>query len=139
MQIIYTGFFINEPQKLLAMFPPKHAKFFAHHSTNLFKPKPGDRIEVGNKVVLKILGRAYDEKGDALLVENTFSQNKFPHITLSCAEDVSPRYSDELLADAHTQHTLELFTEPVFIEATEGYFTSDGNVVTDIAKHTTLL
>ncbi len=139
MKIIYTALFVDDPAKLLAMFTPKHAKVFAHHSTNIFKPQPGDRIEVGNKAVLKILGRAYDEKGDALLVENTLSQNTFPHITLSCAEDVSPRYSDELLANAHTKKTLELFAEPVFIEATEGYFTSDGNVVIDIAKHTTLL
>jgi hypothetical protein len=129
MEIIYTAFFVDDPAKLLSMFPPKHAHIFAHHSTNIFKPKSGDRIAVGNKVPLKILGRAHDKKGDALLIENTFSQNKFPHITLSCADGVPPRYSDELLASAHTNHTLELFAEPCFIEATEGYFTSDGNVV----------
>jgi len=129
MKIIYTALFVDDPAKLLAMFPPKHAKVFAHHSTNIFKPKAGDRIEVGNKVLLKILGRAHNDKGDALLIENTFSQNKFPHITLSCVDGVLPRYSDELLASAHTNHTLELFAEPFFIEATEGYFTSDGNVI----------
>lgn len=73
---------------------------------------------------MKIIGRAQDEKGDALLVENKKSSNAHPHITLSCAEGVSPVYSNELIEKAIATNTVEYFQEPVGIDVIEGY--SDG-------------
>jgi len=73
---------------------------------------------------MKIIGRAQDEKGDALIVENTKSNNEYPHITLSVAEGVSPVYSNELIKNALEKQLVEYFDEPIEIDVTEGY--SDG-------------
>lgn len=125
----YTALFVTEPAKLLERFPPKHKNVFGHHSTIAFKPKSLDGIEVGKRWNVKILGRASDDKGDALLVENQKSRNKYPHITLSCAEGVGPIYSNELLERADKDGTIEYLEEPMFIEAVEGYETHEGKVV----------
>lgn len=131
-QIVYSGLFVTNIDELVSLFPPKHGKVFAHHSTTEFMPKSNDGIEIGKAQKLKIIGRASNEKGDALLVENPKSKNKYPHITLSCAEGVSPVYSNQLLEEAAKNGTIEYFPEPVFIDVVEGY--ENGNrktVVTD--------
>ncbi|MDD5152580.1 MAG: hypothetical protein PHS95_01075 [Candidatus Pacebacteria bacterium] len=127
--ILYTALFVVDPEKLISKFAPKHSKVFAHHSTIEFKPASLKGIEVGKLVKIKIIGRAFDENGDALLVENAKSKNKYPHITISCAENIPPTYSNELLEKASKNGTLEMLKEPFFVEATEGYSDSAGNVV----------
>lgn len=129
--IYYSALYINSPEELLKLFPPKHKNVYGHHSTIAFKPKSSDGLEVGRKVSIKILGRATDEKGDALLVENTKSTNKFPHITLSSAEEVPPEYSNVLLENAHLNGSIQMFNEPSFIDATEGYELEDRKVIID--------
>ena len=120
--IIYTALFVDNPAELAKMFPPKHSKVFAHHSTNKFRPEDAADLEVGRKVRIKILARVSDDKGDVLLVENPKSENTQPHITLSCADGVAPKYSQELLATAAKNGSLVFFDEPFFIDDTEGYF-----------------
>jgi hypothetical protein len=73
---------------------------------------------------MKIFGHVQDEKRDALILENPKSNNKYPHITLSVAEGVSPVYSNELIANAFSKELVEYFDEPIEIDVTEGY--SDG-------------
>ncbi|MES2224405.1 MAG: hypothetical protein V4478_00285 [Patescibacteria group bacterium] len=119
--ILYTALFVDDPAALLAQFPPRHAHTFAHHSTNEFKPKDLSNCDIGRKDVLKIIGRVSDEKGDALLVENTKTAKKHPHITLSCAEGTRPAYSDEMMEKAYESGKIEYFPEPVLIAVTEGY------------------
>ena len=131
-QIMYSGLFVTNIDELVSLFPPKHGKVFAHHTTTEFMPKSNEGIEIGKEQKLKIIGRASNEKGDALLVENPKSKNKYPHITLSCAEGVSPVYSNQLFEEAAQNGTIEYFPEPVFIDVIEGY--ENGNrkaVVTD--------
>lgn len=127
--IEYTALFVDSPEKLLKMFLPKHKKIYGHHSTNWYRPTDLNDLEIGKKVVLKIVGRASDKRGDALLVENSKSKNKYPHITISCAENVPPVYSNELLEKASEDGSLELFKELFFIEVTEGYSDNKGNVI----------
>ncbi len=81
--IKFTAFFVKDIQDLLKRFPPKHKKIFGRHSTIEFQPNNLDDIEVGKEYAIKVLGRAWDEFGDDLLVENLKSKNKYPHITLS--------------------------------------------------------
>jgi hypothetical protein len=128
-EIEYTALFVDSPEKLLQMFPAKHLKVFAHHSTNWYKPTSSEGLEIGNKSLLKIIGQASDLKGFAVLVENAKSKNKFPHITISCAEGVAPVYSNELLEIASKDGSLEMFKEPLFIEVTEGYGDFDDKIV----------
>jgi hypothetical protein len=128
-EIEYTALFVDNPEKLLQMFPAKHPKIFAHHSTNWYKPSSVEGLEIGKKSLLKIIGQAYDQKGFAVLVENAKSKNKFPHISISCAEDIAPIYSNELLEKASKDGSLEMFKEPFFIKVTEGYVDMGKNLV----------
>ncbi len=127
--IFFTGLFVDNPAKLLELFPPKHSRAFAHHSTNRFKPKDTNNLEIGTKSLLKIIGRAFDEKGDAVLVENPKSENTYPHITISCFEGVDPFYSNELIEKAKENNSLHMFPEPLYIEVTEGYGDMEGNAI----------
>ncbi len=126
---LYTALFVNDISSLLNKYPPKHGKKFGHHSTIAFKPGSLDGISVGEKLTMKIIGRVSDEKGDALLVENPKSTNNHPHITLSCAEGVSPVYSNELIEKAITSNTVEYFDNPEEIDVTEGYFDGKKDVL----------
>jgi hypothetical protein len=123
-KIYYTALFVIDSKKLVEDFPPKHARVFAHHSTIAFEPESVEGIEVGKQHKIKVIGRAYDEKGDVLLVENPKSKNKFPHITLSCREGVDPVYSNELLEIAHESNTIE-YVDPYSVDMIEGYETMD--------------
>lgn len=126
--VIYTALFVDDPKKLLEMFPAKHPVIYAHHSTNKFRPKDIQDLEVGKKSMLKIFGRVTDEKGDCVLVENPKSEKVRAHITISCAEGVKPDYSNEVIENAYTNNTVEIFNEPLYIEVTEGYYDRNGAV-----------
>ena len=128
-QIHYTAYFVNNPEKLLLLFPTKHKNTYAHHSTNAYQPTSIEHVEVGKNARLKIIGRVFDDKGDALLVENSKSANEFSHITISCADGVAPKYSNELIAHAIEQQNVTIFLEPVYIEVTEGYALKSGVIV----------
>lgn len=127
--VLYTAYFVKNITGLLEKFSPRHEKIFGHHSTIEFKPHTLDGIEVGNGISLKIIGRVTDEKGDALLVESPKSENSYSHITFSCAEGVSPMYSNELIKNALTNSQVEYFETPIFVDVTEGYFDGKKDVV----------
>ncbi len=129
-KIIYTALFVDNRSELIELFTPKHSTVFAHHSTIAFRPSSLEGIEIGKKVKLKILGRATDEKGDALLVEKYKTLNVHPHITLSCADGVAPSYSKELLERAFENNKVEMFDTPIEISVTEGFFDGDSDVTT---------
>jgi len=119
--VIYTAEFVKDIQDLINRFPPKHQKVFGHHSTNAFKPANLDGVEVGKETIMKIIGRVFDEKGDALLVENLKATFKYPHITLSCAEGVPPFYSNEMIEKAVASGAVEYFSNPEEVSVVEGY------------------
>jgi len=123
IDIAYTAEFVQDVQDLLNRFPPKHKKIFGHHSTIEYKPDSLDGIEVGKESSLKIIGRAHDEFGDDLFVENPKSKNEYPHITLSRGENAPPLYSRELFKKAIESNTMEYFADEK-VKVIEGY--SDG-------------
>jgi len=127
--INYTAEFVKDTPSLLKQFVPKHEKVFGHHSTIAFKPDNLDQIEIGKEYKLKVIGRVFDDKGDALLVDNNKSNNKYPHITLSCAAGVSPVYSNELIEKAVAAGTVEYFQNPFEIEVVEGYSSGGKDIV----------
>jgi len=124
--IVYTALFVDDPDLLRQTFEPVHKSVYGHHTTIAFRPSSLSGIEIGKKQTLKVIGRVIDDKGDALLVENTRSENKFPHITLSTVKNVPPVYSNDMLKEATAKHLIEYFNEPIEIDVTEGYF--DGEV-----------
>lgn len=123
-KIKFTALFVKNIEDLLKRFPPKHNKVFGHHSTIEFEPSNLDSIEVGKEYLIKIIGRAYDELGDDLLVENPKSKNEYPHITLSRGDNAPPLYSKILFKKATTSNNIEYF-ENQTVRVVEGY--SDGN------------
>ena len=123
-EIRFTALFIKDRNDLLKRFPPKHKKIFADHSTIEFKPENLQGIEVGKELSIKIVGRAYDEFGDDLLVENFKLKNEYPHITLSRAENAPPLYSKILFEKATMSNDIEYFINQEVL-VVEGY--SDGN------------
>ncbi|HEV7702202.1 MAG TPA: hypothetical protein VGO63_02035 [Candidatus Paceibacterota bacterium] len=124
--IRFTALFVKDVQDLLKRFPPKHKKIFGHHSTILFEPENLDSIETGKEYSVKIIGRVWDEFGDDLLVENTKSKNKYPHITLSRGENAPPLYSKMLFEKAIASNNIEYFDNEK-VDVIEGY--SDGNKI----------
>lgn len=119
---MYTAYFVIDKESLLSKFPPKHSRIFAHHSTIEFKPKNLENIKVGEKYNLKVIGRVWDDKGDALLVENFKSKNKYPHITISCVEGVPPVYSNEMIEKYAKEGKIEFIKDKnIFIETIEGF------------------
>lgn len=104
-EVIYTAVFLTAEsaeelkewanQTIGELLP----KTFCHHMTVAFRPKDGlGDLVVGQEVELKVVAVAGDDKGQAVEVVGFDSNNAVPHITISCAEGVSPVYSNELLA-----------------------------------------
>lgn len=122
-EIRFTALFVKDIHSLLDRFLPKHEKVFGDHSTIEFKPENLNGIEIGKESIIRVVGRAYDEFGDDLLVENSRSKNVYPHITLSRAENAPKLYSKVLFEKAIKSGSIEYFTnEEVLV--IEGY--SDG-------------
>ena len=88
-QIHYTCVLINQ-NELLNRYGQTHKNLYSHHSTIEYKPKDIKGLKVGKEVELKIVGRLTNDKLDVLLVDNPYSKNKYPHITLSTSEGVKP-------------------------------------------------
>lgn len=102
--------------RLLAVVPPVHPTLHAHHMTMAFNPDEAIlsryRPLEGQTVRLTVTAVAVDNQGQAVLVGGD-SENEYPHITISCADGVPAKYSNELLAKADWQHinpfTLEAY------------------------------
>ncbi len=116
---MYTALFVKDIESLLKRFPPKHEKVFGDHSTIEFNPGSLKGIEIGKKLKIKIIGRAYDEYGDDLLVENPKSKNKYPHITISRGEGAPRLYSHILFSKDIAENHMEYF-DSESVEVIEG-------------------
>lgn len=95
--------------KALAVHPVVHC----HHLTLAFNPDIGDHDDIcwsryiGGILDLYVTGMAKDDRGQAVFVPKTPSSNKFPHVTVSCAEGTPPVYSNELLERVAEEGRLE--------------------------------
>lgn len=125
-KVQYSAFFIDEPGTLKSMFPPIYPNLYYHHLTIEFAPQSTANLEVGRKVNLKIIGRITTNKVDALLVDNSKSRNKYPHITLSTAQGVKPVESNN--AFENHPELIVRFNQPQYIAATEGFYANDKEV-----------
>ncbi len=113
-----TGVFVSavltakSRSMLLAHVPAIHPNVLAHHVTMAFDPDEATlaryrRLE-GQRIRVPVTAVAVDDKAQAVLV-GADSENVHPHITISVADGVKPRYSNELLAKADLQH-IPIFT-----------------------------
>jgi hypothetical protein len=163
--VIFKGFFLEEGVKkfLFEKFPSVHEKKIGSHATTQFVMDETKRhhtqVNLGNKARFAAVAEVSDSKGQALLIKQISGDNadfittQYPHITLSCAEGVSPIYSNELFKKAFSEGFPESYTageyivespegsivikvlekDEVVIPVTEGYFDGDlGKVITNI-------
>jgi hypothetical protein len=94
---------------------PIHPEVIAHHMTIKLGPLDGaDRNFIGQKVKLKVVSYASDDKVDAVGVEQIGNQpeshNKIPHITLSVnrSSGGKPFHSNKLTKWEPLDNTIEL-------------------------------
>ena len=121
MNVIYSGYFVDDVDSLKKLFPPKHANHFYHHQTITFRPKDISDLEVGKKLKLEVIGRYTDEKVDCLIVKGGKSSNRFPHITLSTAEGVKP-FECNTQMELNWYRITYFISKPRKIPVTCGYF-----------------
>jgi len=131
MSKVFIALFVNDIEGLKKRFIPLHKNLYYHHSTILYNPLSFTTSDkpIGEEFDLKIIGRFTNDKVDALLVDNKFSSNKFPHITLSTAEGVEAVESNYEIEN--NQDKIRYFkglikkTKPS-IKTTYGYYTPVG-------------
>lgn len=83
-----------------------HPNIYCHHVTLSFMPLGSDAqlwdVMVGRVYRGVVLNIVWDVKGQAAEVWSDIpSQNRFPHVTISCRQDVPPVYSNQLLERNH--------------------------------------
>jgi hypothetical protein len=121
---VYSAVFFNTDD-IISKYAPVHPNVFSHHSTIEFKPSDISNLPIGETKPIKIIGRLTTDKVDVLIVENSLSKNKFPHITLSTAEGVKPFESNAEIEN--NQDKIKPIND--IIEGVVGYF-NDGKEYT---------
>ena len=105
-EVIYTGLFLTEESKeaLLEAYPAFHPRLHADHVTVVFRPDEAMRAllapQLDKEFPITVTGVAADEKGQVVGVKiPSFLQHgdQRPHITISCAVNTAPVYSNQLL------------------------------------------
>jgi hypothetical protein len=116
-KILYLAVFLTpeSSRKLLSKVPALHSNVQAGHMTVAFKPDEdiSSKFEVGRKVSLLVTGVFHDEKGQAVSVIpfGLKSKNKNPHVTVSTAEGIPAKYSNDLLAATRRKNWKFMFLE----------------------------
>ena len=126
---IYWAVKLNDKSRvdLLIGFPAIHSNVYAEHMTVLFGPSASEDEALmqvcGTKVKLEVVGYRADEKGQAVVVQSSISRidGGINHITISCANNVQPFYSNQLL-----QNTFISVPSTVILNGVVARFTDSG-------------
>ena len=124
--MICTALYVMDKNSLLQRFKPRHEDIYGSHSTIAFNPQKGiENITIGKTHTIKILGEVFDKKCYALLVENIMSENRFPHITISCESGLDPYYANKLLEESYERDTILYFEDTILVSVVEGCYDGD--------------
>jgi len=106
---VYSAVFVDQDQlrermKIDSKKYPNQENM-AHHSTIQFKPtmEEVDALPIGTTLDMKIIGRLQTDKVDVLIVDNPYSKNTHPHITLATAKGVKAVASNKEIAENYTK------------------------------------
>ncbi len=130
-QIIYTAYFVKDPQKLLSQIPSRitgtNVKTYAHHLTKEFRPKSGlKHINPGHQKTVYAFAQVVTDRTHCVLVksfdESNLSINTYPHITIATVDGVEPRESNKAIAAAYASNEVEEIYPEIAIDVIEGYF-----------------
>lgn len=125
--VVYTAIFFEE-EKLKKMFKPVHPNLFYHHSTIGFGNDSLIDLPINKKVKIRIIGRLTTKKVDVILVDNSYSQNKFPHITLSTANGIKPQESNDEIENNQDKIGY-LKSKNIFIWGRIGYYNDNKEII----------
>lgn len=124
--VVYSAVFLTPESRteLIARIKPSLANVIAHHVTLKFKPSQADvdALEMGRVVEMTVIGIAASDDVQAVVVAlpaDLICSNVYPHVTVSTAPYISPKYSNSLLIS----HGYTLI-DPFVIRGTVGVFTS---------------
>lgn len=102
--VVYSGIFLNikSQWELLNAIRPTKSELFASHLTLSFEPtlQHLDNLPIGKRIKIKASGEAENSKIQAALVDlpqRLKSDNKVPHITVSAAEGIPPKFANSML------------------------------------------
>lgn len=102
--VVYWAVLLDAKSKenLLIAFPAKHFRVFAEHLTLVFRPTTKQNEDLlrslGDIVDISVLGEVSDLCGQAVLTSGVRRcDSGTAHITISCADGVSPSYSNKIL------------------------------------------
>lgn len=124
--IYWAVLLFKESKKLLLEhYKPRHENIYAGHITVVFNPtKEQDNTlmeKLGRPKVFTVNGFNFDTKGDAVVVAGVKRlDGGIPHITISCANNVKPFYSNELLQGGWEP------LEPIVLRGIISRFTKNG-------------
>jgi hypothetical protein len=116
-------------EHLLNKISQRHSKIYGEHMTLVFNPTDEQNAqlekEIGRIVKMKVITAASDSKGQAVGVLSDLKRldNEQAHITISCADEVEPVYSNELMKK--TRGTLNCIS-PFDLEGVVSKFTKAG-------------
>lgn len=128
-EILYTAVVLTpaSQNKLKKAYPPKHDKEFYHHLTINFGRGQKLPENIGKMVTLNVVGYQEDFSGQAVVVQPPFPvKNKVPHITLSTAAGVPPKYSNDMLAEGY------LKIDPIPLEGQIVAYTTKNNEIRSV-------
>lgn len=124
-KIIYSAIFVDKDE-LIRKYEPYHENKYYDHSTIELNPIDISDLPIGQKVDMKIIGRLTNDYVDVILVENKLSKNKYPHITLSTAQNIKPSQSNTEI-EKNIDRVVPLNDN---IIGTVGVFTNHGIITT---------
>lgn len=127
-KIIYNSLLLTQEskEKLKRKFPGIHPNHFGEHITLEFEPKYMPE-NIGDEVVVDVIGHACDDSGEAVAVSLTTirSQNETAHITISMNDGIKPSYSNALLTKGYEPFkSFKLTTIVSSFVAGKGHITS---------------
>ena len=102
-KIAFMGVFLDSRSRaaLTYAFPMVHEKLHAEHVTLRLRPGGADLAgNVGRRVSVRVIGYAEDDRCQVVAVRlpsDILCDNAIPHITMSVAPGVPPKYSNDLL------------------------------------------
>lgn len=101
-RVIYLGLFLSPTARaeLRRRCVPAHALVEADHVTLAFRPGPERlaRAVIGQRIRVRVVAGALDERAQAVEVTGAPSDNAVAHITVSRSPGTPAVYSNELLA-----------------------------------------
>lgn len=122
---VYVGIFLDEDSKktLLEYVRPIHPNVFGEHLTLAFGRHMLESYSLGIKVDLDVFASIEDERGQCVLVKpdpliGLIWEKQDPHITISCADEIKPIYSNALIKNGLNTNDSSTTQKPISLHLT---------------------